>query len=167
MSARPLERLLFASRWLVAPLYGGLAVALALLLIVFVRKLFAAAAGVLHAEAEQMLLAVLSLIDLTLVANLLVMVMLAGYENIVSRLHLTARAQRPAWLDRLDAGGIEQKLLSSIIAICGIQLLGVFFEVPDVSDRALIWSTAIYGVFVLSALLMAWSDRIATRGARD
>jgi len=164
MLARRLERLLFASRWLVAPLYGGLTVALALLVVVFVKKLAGTAMGVLDLTSEQILLAVLSLVDLTLVANLLVMVVLAGYENFVSRLDLEDAAERPEWLDRLDAGGLKRKLLSSIIAISGIQLLTVFFEVERVPDRELAWSTAIHVVFVLSGLLVAWSDRIAERG---
>ena len=162
MLVRAFERLLFASRWLVAPFYVGLVLSLGFLGVTFFRELAEVALHVVDMKEEQALLAVLTLVDLLLVANLLVMVILAGYENFVSRIDV-APEDRPKWLETLDAGGLKQKLLGSIIAISGIQLLKLFFALDRTPDRDLAWAAGIHVVFVVSGLLVAWMERLGHR----
>jgi len=121
-----LERGLFASRWLMAPMYIGLAVALAMLTIVFLRELAYYAPQALTMSADKAILAILTLIDLTLAANLLVIVLFSGYENFVSKIDIGNHPDRPDWMGRVDFGGLKMKLIASIVAISGIHLLKRF-----------------------------------------
>jgi uncharacterized protein (TIGR00645 family) len=111
-------------------------------------------------EAETTIL-VLSLIDVVLTANLVLMVVLSGYENSISKLDLQG-ADRPSWLGKLDASGLKQKVFGSIVAISAIQLLRVFMQVEKADERTLWWSSGIHMVFVISAILLSLSDRISS-----
>jgi uncharacterized protein (TIGR00645 family) len=118
-----------------------------------------AAGGTLSSEAQTTIY-VLSLIDIVLMANLVLMVVLSGYENSVSRLNVTSE-DRPSWLGKLDASGLKQKVFNSIVAISAIQLLRVFLQAGQASEKELWASAAIHMVFVVSALCLALSDRVS------
>ena len=163
-----LERALFGSRWILAPFYVGLVLSMAALLVQFGRELVhlfghltaePAAGGTLSSEAQTTIY-VLSLIDIVLMANLVLMVVLSGYENSVSRLNVTSE-DRPSWLGKLDASGLKQKVFNSIVAISAIQLLRVFLQAGQASEKELWASAAIHMVFVVSALCLALSDRVS------
>lgn len=162
------ERGLFASRWLMAPMYLGLVVALAMLTVIFLRELAYYAPQILTLSPEKTILVVLTLIDLTLAANLLLIVLFSGYENFVSKFDFDAGADRPEWMGKVDFGGLKMKLIASIVAISGIHLLKRFMEignpdVPTMDDRTLMWLTFIHLTFVVSGVLMALMDWLQSR----
>ena len=123
------ERVLFASRWLMAPMYLGLVVALGMLTIVFGREVFYYALQVFTMSLDRVILTVLTLIDLTLAANLLLIVLFSGYENFVSKLDVDPGADRPDLIGTVDFAGLKMKLIASIVAISGIHLLMRFMEI--------------------------------------
>lgn len=167
-----LERGLFASRWLMAPMYIGLVVALGMLMVVFLRELAYYAPQVLVMSADKAILAILTLIDLTLAANLLVIVIFSGYENFVSKFDIGTHPDRPSWMGHVDFGGLKMKLIASIVAISGIHLLKRFMEIGQKSadaafgDRELFWLLVIHMAFVLSGLLMAAMDWLMARTSK-
>ncbi|MFZ9915507.1 MAG: TIGR00645 family protein [Phycisphaerales bacterium] len=163
-----LERFLFGSRWILAPFYLGLVLSMVALLVQFGREMLhlfehmtgaTAVGGTLSSEAQTTIY-VLSLIDIVLMANLVLMVILSGYENSVSRLNVV-NEDRPSWLGKLDASGLKQKVFNSIVAISAIQLLRVFLQAGQASEKELWASAAIHMVFVVSALCLALSDRVS------
>jgi uncharacterized protein (TIGR00645 family) len=154
------ERILFALRWLLAPLYFGLALLLIIFCVHFARELIHMFEVSMTIGEVDLILAALSLIDLTLVASLIVMVMLSGYENFVSKLELDETEHSLAWLGKLDAGSLKIKVAASIVAISSIQLLKAFMNFNDVANDKLILLIATHLTFVISALLLAVMDRI-------
>jgi uncharacterized protein (TIGR00645 family) len=156
-----LEAFLFASRWLLAPFYLGLAISVAILLIKFVQELYALAVKALVATEAEAILGVLTLVDLALTGSLLLIVIFSGYENFVSKIDHTNHRDWPEWMGKIDFTALKIKLLGSIVAISAIQLLKVFMAVKDVTDRELIWYVIIHLVFVGSSVLLALSDRIS------
>ena len=155
------EKALFASRWLLAPFYFGLAISLIVLLIKFLAELLHLLHGAFTLTESDVILGVLALVDLCLTASLLIIVIFSGYENFVSRIDHTGHKDWPAWMGTIDFSGLKLKLLSSIVAISAIQLLKQFMSLKSVSDRELAWSVGIHVVFVISSILLALSDRIA------
>jgi uncharacterized protein (TIGR00645 family) len=165
LAERALERGLFATRWLMAPFYAGMAVALAALLAVFVSELVHEVPHVPQMKGEDAILLALSLIDLSLAANLLLIVMFAGYENFVSKLDVRPE-DRPEWMGKIDYAGLKMKLSASIVAISGIALLRSFMEVEEgdvVNAPKLFWMAAIHLVFVVSGVLLALMDWLSSR----
>lgn len=165
---RRFEKLLFASRWLMAPMYLGLAVALGMLVIVFARELLTYAPQVMVMKSEDVILVVLTLIDLTLAANLLLIVLFSGYENFVSKFDFDTGADRPDWMGSVDFSGLKMKLIASIVAISAIDLLKWFMSVeeyadPAMMDQKLFWLIALHLTFVTSGLLMALMDWLVSR----
>jgi uncharacterized protein (TIGR00645 family) len=158
---RGFEQFLFASRWLMAPFYLGLVLALLCLVAVFVRDLFAEIAKLPDLAETDIIVWVLSLVDLSLAGNLLVMVIFAGYENFVSKMDIGDHPDRPAWMGRVDFSGMKLKLIASIVAISAIHLLRAFMEVESVDDRSLRWMVMIHVAFVVSGVLLALMDWIA------
>ena len=156
-----LEAVLFASRWLLAPFYLGLAVSVAILLIKFVQELYALAVKALFATEAEAILGVLSLVDLALTGSLLLIVIFSGYENFVSKIDHTHHRDWPEWMGKIDFTALKIKLLGSIVAISAIQLLKQFMAVKTVTDRELMWYVIIHLVFVASSVLLALSDRIS------
>lgn len=151
-----------------APMYLGLVVALAMLTVIFLRELVYYAPQILTMSPEKTILVVLTLIDLTLAANLLLIVMFSGYENFVSKFDFDAGADRPEWMGKVDFSGLKMKLIASIVAISGIHLLKRFMEIGDSSsptadDRTLMWLTIIHLTFVVSGVLMALMDWLQSR----
>lgn len=166
-----LERGLFASRWLMAPMYVGLVVALLMLVVIFFRELAYYVPQMLTLSAEKTILVALTLIDLTLAANLLLIVMFSGYESFVSKFDFDVGADRPGWMGKVDFGGLKMKLIASIVAISGIHLLKRFMEIgdpntPAPSDNHLFWLTVIHMTFVLSGVLLALMDWMQARSAK-
>ncbi len=162
-----LERLLFGSRWLMAPMYFGLAVSLALLAWMFLRELVENIQLMLTGHVDDSILVVLSLIDLTLAANLVLIVLFSGYENFVSKLSIPDGGYRPDWMGKIDYSALKMKLVGSIIAISAIQLLRRFMEVGQsdepLDESKLYWMTAIHLTFVISGLLLAVMDYLGAR----
>ncbi len=156
-----LEGMLFASRWLLAPLYLGLALSLVVLLIKFVAELGHMAAHAFSATESEVILGVLSLVDLCLTGSLIVIVIFSGYENFVSRIDHGNHTDWPEWMGKIDFSGLKLKLLSSIVAISAIQLLKQFMALDKVSDRDIMWMVIVHVVFVASSVLLALSDRLA------
>ena len=155
------ERMLFASRWLLAPFYVGLALSLIILLMKFVQEFFHIAVTSITATESEIILGVLSLVDLALTGSLLIIVIFSGYENFVSRVDHSSHKDWPEWMGTIDFTALKLKLLSSIVAISGVQLLKVFMNVGKVSDRDLYWLVIVHLVFIASSVLLALSDRIA------
>ena len=161
MIERNLERLLFACRWLLAPLYLGLALALIVLGIKFFQEAYHLLAEVLVKEESDIVLKVLSLIDISLVGSLIVMVMFSGYENFVSRIDHDAGTDAPAWLSKLDSGTLKLKVAASIVAISSIHLLRVFMNALHTPNDKIMWYVILHLTFVVSAVLLGVLDKIS------
>ena len=170
-----LEKTIFASRWLQAPLYVGLIVAQGVYVWQFMVELWLLLHAAFHHQAgthevgTQIMLAVLGLIDVVMIANLLVMVIIGGYETFVSRLHLDDHADLPEWLSHVNAGMLKVKLATALVSISSIHLLKTFIEVraPNAvfTDRSVMWQVIIHFVFLLSAFMLAWTDRVMLKTA--
>lgn len=158
-----IESGLFASRWIMAPMYIGLVGALLLVLYSFFIELVHIASDIPNLTASDMILAVLSLIDLSLAGNLLLIVIFSGYENFVSKMDLGEHADKPEWQGTVDFSTLKLKLVASIVAISGIHLLKVFMDVGKVTDEQIRWMVIIHLVFVISGVLLALMDWIAAK----
>lgn len=161
MIERIIEQTILASRWLLVPVYLALAATLVAFGIKAVQEAIHLLEKVLVMSEVEIVLAILALIDLALIANLLVMVILSGYETFVSTLDLEEGQEKPSWLGKVDASTIKIKLAVSIVAISSIHLLKAFMHVADMSDKEVLWLVIVHLTFVVSALLMAWIDKIA------
>ncbi|PTS87966.1 MULTISPECIES: TIGR00645 family protein [unclassified Caulobacter] len=157
-----LERGLFASRWLMAPFYVGLVIALAALLVVFFQELFRELPHILAMTPEDAILMALTLIDLSLAANLLVIVILSGYENFVSKIDTASHEDRPDWMGTVDFSGLKMKLIASIVAISAIALLKAFLKLTEpgiaLDQPRLFWLVVVHLSFVVSGVLLALMD---------
>jgi uncharacterized protein (TIGR00645 family) len=153
-----IESIILASRWLLVVFYLGLTAALALYCIAFSKKLFDFATKVFVLEETDTILKMLGLIDAALVASLIVMVIISGYENFVSRFD-NAEGEL-SWLGKIDAGSLKIKVASTIVAISSIHLLQVFLNAQQYSDDKLMWFTIIHITFVISALFLAYIDKV-------
>ena len=164
-----IERGLFASRWLMAPFYVGLVIALAALLVTFVQELVAQIVPIFTGQAhtEDAILMALSLIDLSLAANLMLIVTFSGYENFVSKIDTHGNEDRPSWMGTVDFSGLKMKLIASIVAISAISLLRSFMSISNpgepIDAQRLTWLIAIHLTFVLSGVLLACMDWVASR----
>lgn len=162
---RFLEHIIFRSRWLLAPIYVGLAAVLAILVVKFVQELFHMVPTILDVPEEQIVLAALTLVDIALVGNLLLMVVFAGYENFVSKIDTKDHIDRPDWMGKVDMGALKIRLIASIVAISSIQVLKAFLNVDDYSDRHLGWMVGIHLMFVVSGVLLALMDWLAEKAS--
>lgn len=166
---RQVEGILFASRWLLAPFYLGMALALGVLVVIFLRELAGELAHIQSLNAEGGILLALSLIDLSLTGNLLLIVMFSGYENFVSKMHVGGHEDRPDWMGTVDFSGLKLKLIASIVAISAIALLRAFLPLADpdvaVDTHRIGWMVAIHLTFVVSGVLLAVMDWITSRTA--
>jgi uncharacterized protein (TIGR00645 family) len=158
-----LERGLFASRWLMAPFYVGLVGALILLLISFIQELTHFVLLVPNLAPSDTVLAALSLIDLSLAGNLLLIVIFSGYENFVSKMDIGDTEDKFEWRGTVDFSTLKLKLVASIVAISGIHLLKVFMDLPKYSDRDIQYMIVIHLVFVTSGVLLAVMDLVAAK----
>ncbi|MDP1738966.1 MAG: TIGR00645 family protein [Caulobacter sp.] len=163
-----LERGLFASRWLMAPMYVGLVLALGALIVVFGQELIHAVPVILSGDvhAEDAILLALSLIDLSLAGNLVLIVIFSGYENFVSKMDIGDQVDRPSWMGTVDFSGLKMKLVASIVAISAIALLKAFLQATEANapiDQArMLWLVIIHLSFVVSGVLLALMDWLAS-----
>ncbi|HEX5377823.1 MAG TPA: TIGR00645 family protein [Phenylobacterium sp.] len=161
-----LETALFRARWLMAPFYVGLAVALGALVVVFVNEAWRELSHLASMSPEDAILMVLSLIDLSLAGNLLLIVIFSGYENFVSKIDTGDDEDRPGWMGTVDFSGLKMKLMASIAAISAIALLKAFMELAEgnaVDDRHLAWLVGIHFTFVASGVMLALMDLLASK----
>ncbi len=167
MLERSIEKLLFACRWLLAPIYLGLSLALVALAIKFFQEVVHCLTGIVSVTETDLVLTVLSLIDLVLVGSLIVMVMLSGYENFVSKIDVGTEQESPAWLGKLDSGGLKLKVAVSIVAISSIHLLRIFMNAQDTPNDKILWYVVLHLTFVVSAVLLGVLDRMTSHSHRD
>lgn len=158
---RLLEKGIFASRWLMAPFYIGLIGSLVILLFSFLQEFLHFVINIPSMSQSDAILGVLSLIDISLAGNLLVIVIFSGYENFVSKIDFSNHKDQPEWHGSVDFSELKLKLIASIVAISGIHLLKVFMDVNKVSETQIKWMVTIHLVFVISGVLLASMDRIA------
>jgi uncharacterized protein (TIGR00645 family) len=170
VSLRPIPMLIFSSRWLQLPLYVGLIVAQCVYAILFLKELWHLINHSFDFTEQQIMLVVLGLIDVVMISNLLIMVIVGGYETFVSRLRLEGHPDQPEWLSHVNASVLKIKLAMAIIGISSIHLLRTFIEAGNLggvgrttnyTTEGVMWQTIIHVVFVLSALGIAWVDRIS------
>src|SRR5262245_64013147 len=160
---RAIERILFQSRWILAPIYLGLALCLLLLMVHFGRELFHFVLKIPTAKEADIILGVLSLIDLAFTGNLLLIVIFSGYENFVSTID-TGDRDRPDWMAKVDFGGLKQKLMTSIVAISAIQVLKAFMNMDQattIDSTKLSWLVGIHVLFLGSLLAVVLADRLS------
>ncbi|KAB8305847.1 TIGR00645 family protein [Erwinia endophytica] len=157
------ENLIYAARWFLAPIYLGLSLGLLALVIKFFQEAFHLLPNVLAMAENDLVLVLLSMIDLTLVGGLLVMVMLSGYENFVSKLDIAEQKEKLSWLGKMDSGSLKNKVAASIVAISSIHLLRVFMDANNIPDNKLMWYVILHLAFVLSAFVMGYLDSMSRR----
>jgi uncharacterized protein (TIGR00645 family) len=155
-----IEKLIFLSRWLQAPLYLGLIVALGVYVYQFLIELSHLVSGAGKWSENDIMLSVLALIDVVMIANLLIMVIVGGYETFVSRLNLEDHPDQPEWLSHVNAGVLKIKLSTAIVTISSIHLLKTFINAANMSQHTIMWQVCIHLVFIVSAIATAYTDRI-------
>ena len=160
-----IERFMFASRWLLAPFYFGLIISLFFLLIVFVKEIIHYVLNFSTNETD-LILFILTLIDLSFAGNLLIIVIFSGYENFVSKINVNQHEDKPEWMGTVDFGGLKLKLISSIVAISGIHLLKVFFGLEKYTESQIILYIAVHFSFVLSGVLLAYMDSLVSKAKK-
>jgi len=158
---RNLGRVMFTARWIMAPMYLGLLVALVLVVVKFVQKLAQAVPGYLALSSNEAIFLVLTLVDLSLVANLVVIVMFAGWENYVGRLLAARSDEQPDWLGGLNFSALKLKLIGSIVAIAAIQILETFVHIDEVKAQHAAWQLAILLGIGVVGVLLAVTDRLS------
>ncbi|MBI5900192.1 MAG: TIGR00645 family protein [Rhodocyclales bacterium] len=157
---KPMEGFIFWSRWLQAPLYLGLIAAQGVYVYQFMHELLHLITKAGSLSESEVMLIVLGLIDVVMIANLLVMVIIGGYETFVSKLDLEGNPDQPEWLSHVNAGVLKVKLAVALISISSIHLLRTFINAPQVEDRVIIAQVAIHASFLISALAIAWTDKV-------
>jgi len=164
---RTIEKLLFSSRWILAPVYIGMSLALVALGVKFFQEVFHVLSHIWTMKETEMVLTILALIDMVLVASLVVMVMFSGYENFVSRIDIDDDGEKLGWLGKLDAGTLKLKVAASIVAISSIHLLRAFMDAPHIPNDKLMWYVIIHLTFVVSAVMMGVLDKLSFAGHRE
>jgi uncharacterized protein (TIGR00645 family) len=157
---RFIENAMYASRWLLAPLYFGLSLGLLALMLKFFQEIFHILPSVFAIAEADLILVILSLIDMALVGGLLVMVMISGYENFVSQLDIDEGKEKLSWLGKMDSGSLKMKVAASIVAISSIHLLKVFMNAENIDVKHLKWYVIIHMAFVVSAFAMGYLDKL-------
>jgi uncharacterized protein (TIGR00645 family) len=165
MRGQLLKRIIFWSRWLQAPLYLGLIIAQGAYVYKFMIELYHLIVSVKNLDESQIMLSVLGLIDVVMIANLLIMVIIGGYQIFVSNLHIKGHPDQPEWLDHVNSGTIKIKLSMALIGISSIHLLKSFINASTMSPRAIMWQVFIHLVFVISTLALAYTDRVILKNA--
>jgi uncharacterized protein (TIGR00645 family) len=165
--------IIFSSRWMQLPLYLGLIVAQGVYVILFVKELFHLIAGATSLSEQLIMLAVLGLIDVVMISNLLVMVIVGGYETFVSRLNLQGHPDQPEWLSHVNASVLKVKLAMAIIGISSIHLLKTFIAIGSLgaegsvyTETGVMWQTIIHMIFILSAIGIAWTDSLMSHAKK-
>jgi uncharacterized protein (TIGR00645 family) len=157
---RLVEKTMYASRWLLAPIYLGLSLGLLALAVKFFQEIIHVMPLLLETSEADLILLLLSLIDMALVGGLLVMVMISGYENFVSQLDIDDDAEKLSWLGKMDSTSLKAKVAASIVAISSIHLLRVFMDAGNMEVEHLKWYVIIHMTFVVSAFAMGYLDKL-------
>ena len=161
------EKLFYSARWILAPFFLGLSLALLALALKFFQEVWHVLPHVFELSESDLILSLLSMVDMGLVGGLIVMVMYSSYENFVSRLDLDEKdSERLGWLGKMDAGSLKNKVAASIVAISSIHLLRIFMNISTIENDKLLWYVIVHLTFVLSALVMCWID-LLTRKAHQ
>jgi uncharacterized protein (TIGR00645 family) len=158
-----LALVVFSSRWLQAPLYLGLIIAQGVYVVQFVRELIHLVGVIDHIQENEIMLVVLGLIDVVMISNLLIMVIIGGYETFVSRLRMESHPDRPEWLSHVNANTMKVKLSMALIGISSIHLLRSFINVENMAKEDVMWQAILHGMFLLSALAMAATSSMSAR----
>ena len=158
-----LEKVMFASRWLMAPFYLGLIICLIVLLITFCSELIHFFTGGMTFEETEIILFALTLIDLSFTGNLLLIVIFSGYENFVSKIDVANHEDKPSWMGTVDFSGLKLKLISSIVAISGIHLLKLFFNLNNYTKEQITLFIAVHLTFVFRGVILAYMDYIVEK----
>ena len=157
---RFIENAMYASRWILAPIYFGLSLGLLALALKFFQEVFHVIPNVFALSESDLILVILSLIDMALVGGLLVMVMISGYENFVSQLDIDDHKEKLSWLGTMDSTSLKMKVAASIVAISSIHLLRVFMDARNIEPQYLMWYVIIHMTFVVSAFAMGYLDKL-------
>lgn len=157
---RFIENAMYASRWLLAPIYFGLSLGLLALALKFFQEVFHVLPNIFSLAESELILVLLSMIDMALVGGLLVMVMMSGYENFVSQLDIDDDKEKLSWLGKMDSTSLKMKVAASIVAISSIHLLRVFMDARNIEPQYLMWYVIIHMTFVVSAVLMGVLDKL-------
>ncbi|SEE63646.1 TIGR00645 family protein [Pseudomonas coleopterorum] len=157
---RFVEKTMYASRWLLAPIYVGLSLGLLALALKFFQEIFHVLPNIFAMAESEVILVLLSLIDMALVGGLLVMVMISGYENFVSQLDIEDGVEKLSWLGKMDSSSLKMKVAASIVAISSIHLLRVFMDAKNIEPQYLMWYVIIHMTFVVSAFAMGYLDKL-------
>lgn len=158
------EKLFYSARWILAPLFLGLSLALLALALKFFQEVWHVLPHVFELSESDLILSLLSMVDMGLVGGLIVMVMYSSYENFVSRLDLDEKdSELLGWLGKMDAGSLKNKVAASIVAISSIHLLRIFMNISTIENDKLLWYVIVHLTFVLSALVMCWIDLLTRR----
>ncbi|KTC38607.1 hypothetical protein AO269_13300 [Pseudomonas putida] len=157
---RFIEKTMYASRWLLAPIYVGLSLGLLALALKFFQEIFHVLPNIFAMAESEVILVLLSLIDMALVGGLLVMVMISGYENFVSQLDIEDGVEKLSWLGKMDSSSLKMKVAASIVAISSIHLLRVFMDAKNIEPQYLMWYVIIDMTFVVSAFAMGYLDKL-------
>lgn len=160
-----LETLLYRSRWVLAPIYLGLSLAVIALGIKFFQEVYHLLIHIFTIKEADVILIILSLIDLTMVGGLLIMVMVSGYENFVSQIYVKEGEEKLSWIGKMDASSLKAKIAASVVAISSIHLLKVFMNAEKVDDNKLIMYVVMHITFVISAFLMGYLDKIVKKAS--
>jgi hypothetical protein len=155
-----IEKSMYASRWLLAPIYIGLSLALIALALKFFQEALHIFPIIFEIKEADLVLVVLSLIDLSLVGGLLVMVMISGYENFVSQLDIDEGQEKLSWLGKVDSATLKSKVAASIVAISSIHLLKIFMNAQNIDNQKMLWYVIIHLTFVVSAFAMGYLDKL-------
>ncbi len=158
-----IEKTMYRSRWLLAPIYLGLSLALIALGIKFFQEVAHLLLHIIELKEADMVLIVLSLIDMAMVGGLIVMVMMSGYENFVSALNVGEEDEKLNWLGTMDASSLKAKIAASIVAISSIHLLKIFMNAPNLDNDKILWYVVLHLTFVLSAFAMGALDQITKK----
>ena len=158
---RLIETLMYRARWLLAPIYLGLSLALIALGVKFFQEVVHLLVHIIELKEASMVLIVLSLIDIAMVGGLLVMVMMSGYENFVSQLDVPEGGEKLSWLGKMDSSSLKAKIAASIVAISSIHLLKIFMDAEEVDNTKIMWYILLHLTFVGSAFAMGYLDILA------
>jgi len=155
-----LEKMIFSSRWIQAPLYAGLILGGMLYTYKYLVELIHLCTSINEISETALMLGVLTLVDITMVANLLIMVIVGGYSTFVSRLDIDKHEDKPEWLQKIDAGSLKVKLAGSLVGVSSIHLLQTFINIKNHESEHVMWQVIIHVVFLFSALMLAYTENI-------
>ena len=162
-----LEKGLFASRWFIAPVYIILAISLGIITLKVIQEFIHVVPEMFSMTVREVMLFVLHVVDLALVGNLILMIIFAGYENFVSKISAAENSEdKPSWMGKVDFSDLKLKLIASIVAISGINLLEIFMDIESVPDREVQWMIIVHLVFIISGVLLAVMDFIASKTSK-